>query len=150
MKQKHLTDQEIIDGFDNLDYPRYKTRLAVALGVSKNTIVRRCKSLNLEFDKQSSDNLKKHRDKITIPLSEILDGRHPSYQTLKLKKRLISENILVYKCSCCGIINWNGKPITLQLDHIDGNPHNHVLSNLRLLCPNCHSQTDTYCGRNKG
>lgn len=49
-----------------------------------------------------------------------------------------------YKCEGCGIVDWNGKPISLQLDHIDGCPTNHLLENLRLLCPNCHSQTPTY------
>ena len=53
-------------------------------------------------------------------------------------------------CEECGITDtYNGKPITLQCDHIDGNSDNHKLDNLRLLCPNCHSQTHTWCGRNK-
>jgi hypothetical protein len=53
-------------------------------------------------------------------------------------------------CEECGIIDtYNGKPITLQCDHIDGDNDNHSLNNLRLLCPNCHSQTETWCGRNK-
>ena len=43
---------------------------------------------------------------------------------------------------------YNGKPLTLQLDHIDGNPINNNLENLRFLCPNCHSQTDTFAGKN--
>lgn len=44
---------------------------------------------------------------------------------------------------------WNGKPLMLQLDHIDGNHQNHVISNLRFICPNCHSQTETFSGKNK-
>lgn len=52
------------------------------------------------------------------------------------------------KCSECGIELWNEKPITLQLDHIDGNNRNEERENLRLLCPNCHSQTETFCGKN--
>ncbi|MGB2240169.1 MAG: HNH endonuclease [Pseudomonadales bacterium] len=56
----------------------------------------------------------------------------------------------MYNCSSCGIGDeWNGKPITLQLDHINGVNNDHRLDNLRMLCPNCHSQTDTWCGRNK-
>ena len=55
-----------------------------------------------------------------------------------------------YKCECCGISNWNGSPITLQVDHIDGNPSNHIHTNVRLICPNCHSQQDTWGARNKG
>lgn len=52
------------------------------------------------------------------------------------------------KCESCGIENWQGKPITLHVDHIDGNRSNNTLENLRVLCPNCHSQTDTYGHRN--
>ena len=66
-----------------------------------------------------------------------------------LKKRLIDENILPYKCNSCKIDSWNNSAITLELDHIDGNKKNNKLSNLRLLCPNCHSQTITYRGMNK-
>lgn len=52
-------------------------------------------------------------------------------------------------CECCGLSNeWNGKPLSLQLDHIDGNSDNNFPNNIRLLCPNCHTQTETFCSRN--
>ncbi len=53
------------------------------------------------------------------------------------------------KCATCHISEWQGKPLSLHLDHIDGNSDNNFPSNLRLLCPNCHSQTETFSGRNK-
>jgi 5-methylcytosine-specific restriction endonuclease McrA len=63
-------------------------------------------------------------------------------------KRLINEfNLLEYKCSECNISEWNSKKISLELDHIDGQAHNCKIDNLRFLCPNCHSQTDTFRGK---
>ena len=50
-------------------------------------------------------------------------------------------------CSCCGVKDWQGKPLFMDLDHKDGNPKNNRLSNLRVLCPNCHRQTKSYGGR---
>jgi hypothetical protein len=54
------------------------------------------------------------------------------------------------KCSVCGINEWNNKKINLDLEHKDGNSDNNKPENLCLICPNCHSQTDTYKGKNKG
>lgn len=67
-------------------------------------------------------------------------------KTSKLKNKLIKENIIENKCDICGLTTWLDKPIVLQLHHIDGNHNNNSLENLQLLCPNCHSQTDNYCG----
>lgn len=53
-------------------------------------------------------------------------------------------------CSECGISEWNGKPIVLELEHKDGNSENNSKENLCLLCPNCHSQTSTFKAKNKG
>lgn len=72
------------------------------------------------------------------------ERRNNSY----LKKRLIEEGLIDYECEKCGISKWNDEPLTLHLDHIDGDSRNNKIDNLRLLCPNCHSQTDTF-GRRK-
>ena len=66
-----------------------------------------------------------------------------------VKKRLLDNNELDYVCSICGISNWMGLNLSLVLDHINGVNDDHRKGNLRLLCPNCNSQTDTFCGRNK-
>lgn len=82
------------------------------------------------------------------PLSEILiDGN--TYNSNTLRKRLINEGLKERRCECCKLNEWLGKPISLELDHIDGNHSNNKLDNLRILCPNCHAQTPTYRGKNK-
>ena len=55
-----------------------------------------------------------------------------------------------HKCEICNNTEWLGSPITLELDHIDGNPDNGKLENLRIVCPNCHSKTPTWKARNTG
>jgi len=65
-----------------------------------------------------------------------------------LKKRLIKEGLLENKCAICGQLpEWNGKPLSLQIDHINGVCNDNRIENLRILCPHCHSQTDTFGGR---
>ena len=67
----------------------------------------------------------------------------------KLKKKLYKDNLLKEICYICGLKPiYNNKPLTLELDHIDGNHNNNDITNLRILCPNCHSQTDTFGGKN--
>lgn len=65
-----------------------------------------------------------------------------------LKARLIQDGSLNNVCSVCGNNGlWIGKKLVLELDHVDGNRYNNELKNLRLLCPNCHSQTENFRGR---
>jgi 5-methylcytosine-specific restriction endonuclease McrA len=64
------------------------------------------------------------------------------------KTRLIVER--GHTCEICKLTKWMNQPIPIELDHIDGNPDNNGRENLRLLCPNCHSQTPTHAGRNTG
>lgn len=82
-----------------------------------------------------------------IPIEDILNNKHPWYQSSKLLQRLVNEGYKKYRCEYCGITQWNGKKITLHLHHKDGNHSNNELSNLEILCPNCHSQTDTFGGK---
>lgn len=67
---------------------------------------------------------------------------------MSIKKRVIDLNLIPYECNHCDVKDsWNGDIINLHLDHINGDNRDNRLDNLRFLCPNCHSQTDTYCGK---
>lgn len=79
-----------------------------------------------------------------LKIFEILDGKHPTFQPYKLKQLLFKHDIKENKCECCGISEWQGKPINCELHHKDGNKFNHSLENLIILCPNCHSQTENF------
>jgi Zn finger protein HypA/HybF involved in hydrogenase expression len=82
-----------------------------------------------------------------IPLERLLQtttSRHT------VKRRLLEAGRLENRCSQCGLNEWQGKPLSVQIDHINGIGTDHRLENLRMLCPNCHSQTSTFGGRNAG
>jgi 5-methylcytosine-specific restriction endonuclease McrA len=65
-----------------------------------------------------------------------------------VKLRLLRAGVLENSCSECGLSDWLGRPLVVQIDHINGVRNDHRLDNLRMLCPNCHSQTETYGKRN--
>lgn len=79
----------------------------------------------------------------------LVDGRTVVSSSF-LRERLLDEGILAARCDVCTLTKWNGEPIPLELDHIDGDRRDNRLTNLRLVCPNCHAQTPTYRGRNIG
>lgn len=74
----------------------------------------------------------------------IVENRHRS----NLKLRLLQEGLLQNRCDACGLTEWRGKPLSIQIDHVNGVGNDNRLENLRMLCPNCHSQTETFSGRN--
>lgn len=81
---------------------------------------------------------------------DILSGLHENFKSSAFKKRLIDEGYKINLCEICGQTDtWNNQPLTLQLDHINGRSFDNRLENLRILCPNCHSQTPTYGSKNR-
>ncbi len=84
----------------------------------------------------------------TIDLTDALVENSPYKSTSKLKGRLYKEGVKTKQCEECGIIEWNNKEIIFHLDHVNGDSTDKRINNLKILCPNCHSQTPTYTGRN--
>lgn len=80
-----------------------------------------------------------------VPVTEYLNSDR-TITSSKLLYKLYREELKEPRCEKCGITEWNGEKLTFQLHHIDGNHNNNTLENLQVLCPNCHSQTDNYCG----
>jgi 5-methylcytosine-specific restriction endonuclease McrA len=90
------------------------------------------------------------RSKICNPAKPLIDilKKNTRYPSHKLKQRLIKDGFKEHKCENCNLTHWLDNLIPIELDHIDGDHDNNELSNLRILCPNCHSLTPTYRGKN--
>lgn len=82
-----------------------------------------------------------------MSLIEYLD-QSVDIQSNKVRKKLLQEGYKDYQCERCGLSEWLGQPIPLELHHIDGDKNNNTLENFQLLCPNCHAFTDSYRGKN--
>lgn len=82
-----------------------------------------------------------------MTLQEYLE-KSTDIQSNKVRKKLLTEGYKEHKCENCGLTQWLGQPIPLELHHKDGNHNNNTLENYILLCPNCHAFTDSYRGKN--
>lgn len=92
-------------------------------------------------------NLGKKIYKYRTPLEDMLT-ENSNFSRCQLKKRLLAENIILNKCYICGIPPiWNDKKLVMVLDHINGISNDNRLENLRMLCPNCNSQQETFSGK---
>lgn len=119
-------------------------------GGNHKTLKCRMEKLNVDYShipKGTNSNLGRSFFREKIPLENIL-VENSTYNRNDLKKRIKKENLLPNKCNMCGQHPmWNNKRLVLVLDHINGVYNDNRLANLRLLCPNCHSQTSTFAGR---
>jgi hypothetical protein len=81
-----------------------------------------------------------------MPIDELLSGvRNRNH----IKQRLLKAGLKSNHCEGCGLNQWMGAALSLALHHVNGDKHDNRLVNLQLLCPNCHSQTDNFAGRNR-
>lgn len=103
---------------------------------------------NIPWNAGKSTGRQQHWDS-KFPLESVL-VEDSSYPRHCLKKRILAENLIRYQCSCCGIgPEWNGKPMPLILDHINGINNDNRIDNLRFVCSNCDTQLPTYKSRNR-
>jgi hypothetical protein len=137
-----MEDEKFIEIVKECKTMHYASR---RVGMAYSTFIRKAKELKCYNPNPGGKGTSKPSS-TSISLNEILEGKHPQYQTYKLKLRLLSNGLVKDECDECG---WNLKPkgakfSPCELDHIDGDSTNHKLKNLRMLCPNCHSLTKTY------
>ena len=135
------TEQEIKDAISN---SASMAQAADSLGLAFSTFKRYAVKYNV-YD--ASNQAGKGTTKIKKKLSDVFSGK-VHMVTSNLRVRLIREGFKTHECEECGISEWNGKTISLELDHVSGIRSDNSLENLKLLCPNCHSQTHTFRGRN--
>ena len=150
---KEIPDDEFISVVKNNTCIR---DIVGELGYSRSSgsmgiyVKKRIEELNLDTSHFHSDK-RRYYSHPKYSLEDILIENSPYENINCLKNRIIKENVLEYKCEKCGNEGfWNGKKLVLQLEHKNGIHNDHRVENLCFLCPNCHSQTDTYSGKNIG
>lgn len=123
-----------------------KAKISSYLNCKPETLNYYLKLMNIDYKgNKSGKELVKNRIKST--LQEYLDSSI-NIQTNKIRIKILEEGIKEYKCELCGNSKWLDKPIPLEVHHKDGNRNNNIIENFILLCPNCHTQTDSYRGKN--
>lgn len=153
-KVYNYSDEEfiqIVQSSQNFTDCSRKIGLSIYGSNSRKQIKKRCEELGISYQHFYDDAARKRvaGNKPTYTMEEILVENSTYTNRAKLKERLVRDNLIEYKCAICGNEGfWNGQPLSLQLDHINGINNDNRLENLRLLCPNCHAQTDTFSGKN--
>lgn len=112
-------------------------------------VKRRMDDLNLDHSIFKGKSAVIKTDRLNNVKKEDILKENCKHQRTVLRRYVIKNNLIPYKCAICGCTEWQGKTLSLELDHINGINNDNRLENLRFLCPNCHSQTSTYGSRNQ-
>ena len=112
------------------------------LGVKNDTLKKYLKRLGLEYKGNQGRKGLEYKGKKTN-LEEYFSGEK-TISASSLRYRLIRDGYKDEVCECCGLSEWMGKKIPLELHHKDGNHYNNSLDNLQILCSNCHMQAHNY------
>lgn len=112
-------------------------------------VKRRMDDLNLDYSIFKGKSAVMKITKLNNVKKEDILKENCRHQRTVLRRYVIKNNLIPYKCAICGCTEWQGKTLSLELDHINGANNDNRLENLRFLCPNCHSQTSTYGSRNQ-
>ena len=156
MSKRKWTDEQFIEAVKNsLSYAQVLERLGLKVaGSNYETVKRKIKELNLDISHMTGSAWNQGaRYKPVKPAQDIKEilVEHSTYvNTNHLRERLLKEGLKEHKCECCGNSEWMGKPIALELHHVNGIKDDQRIENLQILCPNCHAFTDNYRGRNIG
>ena len=135
LKAKTMTEFSLAIGF-----PRQRGRISALYGNGFTALKSRIEAMGL------LEHFQKHRgrrqDNFLLPV----EGHK---NRANFKRRIVRDNLIPYECAGCGNAgSWEGKSLSLHLHHKNGNSIDHRLVNVCFLYPNCHSQTETYTGRN--
>lgn len=149
---KKYSDEQFIQAVkDNKSYAGVMKQLGIIpAGGNYRTVKKKIAELNLDISHFTGKGWNvglKFKPKPAQPLSEIL-VKNSNYQSYKLLRRLLKEEVKERVCENCGNSEWLDNPIPLELHHINGIHTDNRLENLQVLCPNCHALTDNYRGKN--
>lgn len=147
-----LTDEQfvsLIKNSTNISEVLFKLNYTIKGNSWAYSLVRRrMDELNLKIqDFKGKSAIKAESERIIDP-NKLMSSNSKHTRTV-LRRYVINNNLIPYRCAICGCVEWQGRTLSLELDHINGVNNDNRLENLRFLCPNCHSQTTTYGSRNQ-